>query len=83
MPDWVLGELNTLIFKFFLKGKRDLVARTVVCQPFFWGVVFLLFQSSLRFGHSICNGPGVLLLAWLRGLIFCTFIFGIITVHLL
>lgn len=34
MPDWVLHEINTLIFKFFWKGKRDLVARTVVCQPF-------------------------------------------------
>ena len=34
MPDWVLHEINTLIFKFFWKGKRDLVARTVGCQPF-------------------------------------------------
>ena len=77
MPDWVLRELNTLIFKFFWKGKRDLFARTVVCQP------FLLFRSSLKFGHSMCNGPGVLLLAQLCGSIFCTFIFGIVSVHLL
>ena len=34
MPDWALHEINTLIFKFFWKGKRDLVARTVACQPF-------------------------------------------------
>ena len=30
MPDWVLTELNSLIFKFFWGGKRDLVARNVV-----------------------------------------------------
>ncbi|XP_068714291.1 uncharacterized protein [Montipora foliosa] len=33
MPYWVLHELNTLTFTFFWKGKRDLVARNVVCQP--------------------------------------------------
>lgn len=30
MPPWVLNELNSLIFKFFWSGKRDLVARKVV-----------------------------------------------------
>ena len=30
MPSWVLGELNSIIFKFFWSGKRDLVARNVV-----------------------------------------------------
>ena len=34
IPGWVLRELNSLIFKFFWKGKRDLVARTVVSQPY-------------------------------------------------
>ena len=29
------------------------------------------------------NGPGIFLLAWLGGPIFCTFIFGIVSVHLL
>lgn len=33
MPRWVLSELNSLCFKFFWSGKRDLVARDVVCQP--------------------------------------------------
>lgn len=33
MPDWVLGELNSLAFKFFWSNKRDLVARAVVNQP--------------------------------------------------
>ena len=33
MPDWVLRELNSLCFKFFWSGKRDLVARAVVNQP--------------------------------------------------
>ena len=33
MPPWVLGELNSIIFKFFWSGKRDLVARKVVIHP--------------------------------------------------
>ena len=33
VPDWVVRELNSLVFKFFWKGKVDLVARTVVVQP--------------------------------------------------
>ena len=32
MPAWVLSELCKLVFKFFWKGKRDLVARVVVVQ---------------------------------------------------
>ena len=32
MPPWVLGELCRLVFDFFWKGKRDLVARPVVVQ---------------------------------------------------
>ena len=37
VPRWVIAELNTLIFKFFWRGKRDLVARRVVVQPFCLG----------------------------------------------
>ena len=33
MPPWVLHELNSLVFKFFWKGKPDLVSRAVVVQP--------------------------------------------------
>jgi len=33
MPSWVLSELNSIVFKFFWSGKRDLVARKVVVQP--------------------------------------------------
>ena len=33
MPGWVHSELSKLIFKFFWKGKPDLVARVVVTQP--------------------------------------------------
>jgi len=29
MPTWVFKELNTLVFNFFWKGKRDLVVRSV------------------------------------------------------
>ena len=32
MPPWVLGELCRVVFDFFWKGKRDLVARSVVVQ---------------------------------------------------
>ena len=34
VPEWVVAEINKLIFKFFWSGKRDLVARKVVVQPF-------------------------------------------------
>ena len=33
VPRWVGVELNSLVFKFFWAGKRDLVARRVVVQP--------------------------------------------------
>lgn len=33
MPSWVLRELNSLVCKFFWKGKPDLVSRAVVVQP--------------------------------------------------
>ena len=32
MPPWVLGELLRLLFSFFWKGKKDLIARAVVVQ---------------------------------------------------
>lgn len=32
MPNWVLSKLNSLVFKFFWVGKRDLVRRDVVVQ---------------------------------------------------
>ena len=32
MPAWVLKKLNSLVFNFFWKGKRDLVSRSVVVQ---------------------------------------------------
>ena len=39
VPEWVVAEINKLIFKFFWSGKRDLVARKVVVQPFCNGVL--------------------------------------------
>ena len=33
MPPWVLGELLRLLFLFFWKGKKDLVACAVVVRP--------------------------------------------------
>ena len=32
MPPWVVGELLRPVFSFFLKGKKDIVARAVVVQ---------------------------------------------------
>ena len=46
MPDWVVSELNTLVFSFFWSGKRDLVARDVVYHSTFqggFGVVFVRY----------------------------------------
>ena len=34
VPSWVISEINSLVFKFFWSGKRDLVARSVVTQPY-------------------------------------------------
>ena len=33
LPAWALRDLATQVFSFFRKGKPDLVAREVVCQP--------------------------------------------------
>ena len=32
-PEWVVSEINAAIFSFFWSGKKDKVARNVVCQP--------------------------------------------------
>ena len=37
MPSWVLSELCKLVFNFFWKGKKDLVARSVVVQCSLFG----------------------------------------------
>ena len=37
VPPWVISDLNSLVFKFFGSGKRDLVARQVVFQPYCLG----------------------------------------------
>ena len=37
MPLWVLKELNSLVFNFFWRGKRELVARSSVVQPPLFG----------------------------------------------
>lgn len=34
---WVLKQLNVITFGFFWKGKRDLVSRSVVVQPYLFG----------------------------------------------
>ena len=82
MPDWVLRELNTLIFTFFRKGKRDLVAQNVVCQPSLLGGFSVV---------SVTHKAWALHVQWARHLVTCpaarvlfyTFIFGIVLVRLL
>ena len=49
VPSWVIRELNSPVFNFFWKGKRELVARRVVVQDPRSGVS-RLFQSNLKFG---------------------------------
>ena len=52
VPRWVSAELNTLIFKFFWGGRRDLVARRVVVQPFCLGGFSVVdFQSKVSALH--------------------------------
>ena len=52
VPRWVSAELNTLIFKFFGAGRRDLVARRVVVQPFCLGGVSVVdFQCKVSALH--------------------------------
>lgn len=31
-PEWVVAEINKEIFSFFWSGKKDKIARNVVCQ---------------------------------------------------
>ena len=54
---WSLGELNRIIFSFFWKGKKDLVARAVVIQPRSHGG-FGLISAHLK--------SRALLLQWIR-----------------
>ena len=62
MPDWVLRELNTLVFNFFWKGKKDLVTRSVVCQPFLFGGFSVV---------SIKSKVWALHVQWARRLVTC------------
>ena len=48
VPCWVIRELNSLVFKFFWKGKRELVARGVVVQdPHFGGFSVVSVQFKV------------------------------------
>ena len=57
MPSWVLRELNSLVFKFFWKGKPDLVSCAVVVQPNCCGG-FSVVDVNLK--------VSALLLQWIR-----------------
>ena len=57
MPSWVLRELNSLVFKFFWKGKPDLVSRAVVVEPNCCGG-FSVVDVNLK--------VSALLLQWIR-----------------
>ena len=60
MPVWVLRELDSLVFRLFWKGKCDLVARTVVSQPYTAGGFSLV---------SISYKVSSLLVQWVRRLV--------------
>lgn len=65
MPPWVLRELNSLVFAFFWKGGRELVARSSVVQHTVFGgfsvinvkfkVFSLLAQWVKRFASSLAS----------------------------
>ena len=63
MPAWVLKELNTLIFNFFWKGKRDLVSRSVVVQPSLFGgfsvvnVKFKVWSLAAQWVKRFASSP--------------------------
>ena len=60
LPAWALRELVSLVFSFFWKGKPNLVARKVVCQPTSlggFGVVSIELKAS------------ALLVQWIRRLV--------------
>ena len=50
---WVGAELNTFIFKFFWSGKRDLVARRVVVEPFRLGGFSVVDFQCKVFAHHV------------------------------
>lgn len=47
VPGWVLSELCRLVFNFFWKGKRELVSRSVVVQPYCSGG-FMVVDVKLK-----------------------------------
>ena len=68
MPPWVLKELNLLLFSFFWKGKRELVARSSVVQPFLFGGFSVIDVKS---GLWLFSGSNVLRAPLLVGLSSC------------
>ena len=72
MPDWVLRELNTLVFNFFWKGKKDLVTRSVVCQPFLFGgfsvvsIKFKVWALHVQWARRLVTCPA----SWVHFLYF-------------
>lgn len=55
VPRWVSAELDTLVFRFFWNGKRDLVALRVVVQPFCLGCFSVFdFDSKVSALHVQC-----------------------------
>ena len=67
VPRWVSVELNTLSFKFFSSGNRDLVACRVVVQPPCLGFFFLSLIFSARLWLFMFSGFVVLFLLHLHG----------------
>jgi len=69
IPPWALLQLNSLVFKFFWSGKRDLVARNVFHSPENGGfsvvsiafkVLSLLVQWIKQFASSLSGWVGLM-----------------------
>ena len=66
MPPCALKELDSLVFDFFWRTKRELVARAVVVQPFFQGgfAVFWSLLSQWVKRHVSSTSPWTSLMAY-------------------
>ena len=79
IPAWALAELNTLVFKFFWSGKKDLVSRQVVIQPKSLGgfglvsVALKIYALLIQWVRCLLDPPGT----WASLLSFwCSLCFG-------
>ena len=73
-PEWVISEINSEIFSFFWSGKKDKIARNVVCQP----------KSAAGFGVVDVSAKFLALhVSWIRCFSNCSVCSSLVMIHLL